>query len=128
MQTIITEKSQTLVRYVGQQTDSKLLSDVLVHKRLRGQIYIRLLSENITRPFAVQNLLLCSFISGCPFNFVFVYISVIKYLHLFCASDAVSKGTNMNTNENIIERLRKYWQFCCYKCRFDVTRNVLSYI
>ena len=42
------EKGQTLVRYVGQQTDSKRLSDILVHKRLRGQIYIRLLSEHRT--------------------------------------------------------------------------------
>ena len=57
------EKSQTLVRYVGQQTDSKRLSDVLVHKRLHGQIYIRLLSEHRTSvccPFAVQNFLLCT--------------------------------------------------------------------
>ena len=56
------EKSQTLVRYVGQQTDSKRLSDVLAHKRLHGQIYIRLLPEHRTSvccPFAVQNFLLC---------------------------------------------------------------------
>ena len=48
---------------IRQQTDSKWLSNVLVHKRLRGQIYIRLLSEHRTSvycPFALQNFLLCS--------------------------------------------------------------------
>ena len=46
----------------GQQTDSKRLADVLVHKRLHGQIYIRLVSEHRTSVccrFAVLNFLLC---------------------------------------------------------------------
>ena len=34
------------IQYIGQQTDSKRLSDVLVHKRLRGQIYIHLPFEH----------------------------------------------------------------------------------
>ena len=42
------KKVKHLVRCVRQQMDSKRLSDVLVHKRLRGQIYIRLLSKHRT--------------------------------------------------------------------------------
>ena len=52
--------------YIGQQTDSKQLTNVLVHKRSRGQIYIRLLPKHqfdcllsACCPSAVQNILRC---------------------------------------------------------------------
>ena len=63
MQAILPGKKKT---YIGQQTDSKQLTDVLVHKRSRGQIYIRLLPKHrfdcllsACCPSAVQNILWC---------------------------------------------------------------------
>ena len=55
MQAIFTRKDP----YIGQQTDSKWLTNVLLHKRSRGQIYIHLLSEHwstVCCPLAVRSL------------------------------------------------------------------------
>ena len=80
MQTIITGKK---VKHSSYKLDSKRLSDVLiVHKRLRGQISIRLLSEHRTsvccpKLFAV----LCGETENVEFTLPLVWQVVVFYVY-----------------------------------------------
>ena len=61
MQTIITGKK---VKHSFDTLDSKRVSDILVHKRVCGQVYIRLMSEHRTS-VCCQNFLLCKVLLVC---------------------------------------------------------------